>query len=113
MRRTAAAALGLVLAIGPMASPAQAAGNRVCHSDPNVKAIAIQIAYSGETWQFLHQGDCTTAGRTVYRMRSRAATRALFHWYGESTLRTMAEEPCSRCTQLGGRSASVFSVKIR
>ena len=109
--------LGVVLATGMMlvgllVTPAGAAGNRVCHSDPNIHAISIQVRYSGEYWTFLHQGDCTTAGRTVVRMRTRAAVRGLFHWYGEQTWRTMAVEPCTICTQLDGRSASVQRVYV-
>lgn len=113
-RRIAAGLLGAALMVTGTATPANAAGNRVCHSDTNPKAIAIQIAYSGETWSLLHRGDCTTAGRTVMRMRSRAATEAWFFWYGDSSnLRKMAEEPCSVCTQLEGRSVSVRHVRIR
>lgn len=114
MRRTATILVALPFALALTAGPAQAAGNRVCHSDPNLHAVAIQIAYAGETWKLLHQGDCTTAGRTVQRMRSRAATSAFYHLYGEPTniSHRMAEEP-STGTALGGKSASVTWVKVR
>jgi hypothetical protein len=115
VRRIAAGLLGAILVLGiTSATPAQAAGNRVCHSDPNIHAVAIQIAYSGESWTTLRRGYCSTSGRTVQRMRSRAITSAFFCWYGEcpDILHRMAEEP-STGTQLNGRSASVRYVKVR
>jgi hypothetical protein len=93
-----------------------AGGNRVCHSDPNLHAVAIQIRYSGQYWTSLHQGDCSTLGKTVTRIRSRAGTKATFCFYAECTginyrLRTMAVEP-SLGTALNGLSAKVLRVWI-
>lgn len=115
MHRVFIVILGFLLTLG-LATPANAATNRVCHSDTNLHAVAVEVQLSGRDWSLLHQGDCTPTGVRVVRFRGVRLTVATYCFYGECSginyrLRAAPSRPDSG-VWLYGRSASIRRVKV-